>query len=159
MWLQIPEYLMAGTALHKQIPRWGSYLREFLGGYGCTISQRKHGLKYLSAHYQFSAHCIFNYSFQSLNMQRVSRWVHCSDASLCATSRVMEATVQQSPWCYRRICVIRGTQSHTEHVFLSSSRLYALRACHFRGSILLWTLCLGHKPLAWSESWNRFQPC
>lgn len=26
---------------------------------------------------------------------------------------------------------------HTKHVFLSSSRLYALRACHFRGSVFL----------------------
>lgn len=53
-------------------------------------------------------------------------------------SRVVEmhlqTTLQQKPWCYRKICGIQGTQGHTEHVFLSSSRLYALRACHFRGS-------------------------
>lgn len=48
-------------------------------------------------------------------------------------------TPQQNPWCYSKACEIQGTQGHTEHVFLSSSRLYALRACHFRGSFLLWT--------------------
>lgn len=74
---------------------------------------------------------------------------------LYAISR--QTTAQQNPWCYRRICEIHGTEGHTEHVFLSSSRLYALRACHFRGSVLLWTQ--GHKPLPWSERWNRFQPC
>lgn len=48
-------------------------------------------------------------------------------------------TPQQNPWCYSKACEIQCTQGHTEHVFLSSSRLYALRACHFRGSFLLWT--------------------
>lgn len=58
---------------------------------------------------------------------------------LYAISGVMETTVQQkSPlFCYRRICEIQGTQGHTEHVLLSSSRLYAPKACHFRGSVLL----------------------
>lgn len=46
---------------------------------------------------------------------------------------------QQNPWCYSKACEIQGTWGHTEHVFLSSSRLYALKACHFRGSFLLWT--------------------
>lgn len=70
-----------------------------------------------------------------------------------AISRLMETTVQQNPWCYRRISEIQGTRGHPEHVFLSSGGLYALRPS------LLWTQRLGHKPPPWSEGWNRFQPC
>lgn len=75
-----------------------------------------------------------------MSVPKSEKSAHCQ---FCGSPRIVEmhflTTLQQNPWCYGKACEIQGTQGHTEHVFLSSSRLYALRTCHFRASFLLWT--------------------
>lgn len=154
-------YLHRHLFKNKPLYTWrGSYPRGFLGGYGCIISQRNYGFKCLGWLAQFSAHYIFSFFFLRLNMQHQVDSIAMMRpfvSIVCYFKRNGKYCTTE-PMVYRRICETQGRQGHTEHVFLSSSRLYALRACHFRGSVLLWTQCLGHKP-PWSERWNRFQPC